>query len=781
MEKQINKLTQAKNSIYYKNQRITFLTDSLVRLEYSPTIDFVDAPSQMVVNRNFEPVEVSIIENDGYLELYTPKLLVETNGEDFSRVGLKITLRQTEFIYRNTYFYGDKIDTLKGTSRTLDEADGEIELEDGILSKMGFSIIDDSSSMLYIDDFFKPRDKAHKDIYFFGYNHRYLECLSDYYKLTGKQPMIPRFALGNWWSRYYKYTTKSYLELMDRFKKEDIPFSVAVIDMDWHLVDIDKKYGSGWTGYTWNKDLFPDPKAFIEELHNRALTVTLNDHPADGVRAYEENYGKIAITMGVSDNKPVLFDASSKKYIESLQTIILEPLENDGVDFWWIDWQQGNTSRIEGLDPLWILNFFRFEANKKENNRPLIFSRYGGPGSHRYPVGFSGDSVISWKSLAFQPKFTACASNIGYGWWSHDIGGHMWGVKDNELMARWTQFGVFSPIMRLHSSNEFFNGKEPWRYSEKTYQVMKNFLRLRNKLIPYLYTMNYLAHNNDVPLIRPMYYYHSEEEYAYNNENQYYFGSSMIVSPIVSKSINKLLMAETQVWLPQGIYYDFFTNRRYKGNRNIKMYRPLESIPVLIKEGNIIPLCNEINHKENPSSLYLKVYMGNNGKFTLYEDDNVSEDYKKDKKVITNFINNYHNNEFIIEESRGDLSLIPNLRDYEIEFIGIDDTQVKAYVDDLSIEIEKEFDDQNKILKVKLSDINCKSQVKIVFDNNILVEINKLNSYIEILERSEIEIILKGRILEILKDSDSNVVISNLISLNLNSELYNALLEILLA
>ena len=781
MEKQINKFTQDNNSIYYKNQRITFLTDSLVRLEYSPTKDFVDDPSQMVINRDFESVEVSLVENDGYLELYTPKLLVETNGEAFSRVGLKITLRQTEFIYRNTYFYGDKIDTLKGTSRTLDEADGEIELEDGILSKMGFSIIDDSSSMLYIDDFFKPRDKAHKDIYFFGYNHRYLECLSDYYKLTGKQPMIPRFALGNWWSRYFKYTTNSYLELMDRFKKEDIPFSVAVIDMDWHLVDIDKKYGSGWTGYTWNKDLFPDPKAFISELHDRALTVTLNDHPADGVRAYENNYDKISKELGVIENKPVLFDASNKKYIDSLQTIILEPLENDGVDFWWIDWQQGNTSRIEGLDPLWILNFFRFEANKKNNKRPLIFSRYSGPGSHRYPIGFSGDTIISWDSLKFQPKFTACASNIGYGWWSHDIGGHMRGIKDNELMARWIQFGVFSPIMRLHSSNEFFNGKEPWRYSNSTYNVMRNFLSLRNKLIPYLYTMNYLAHNNDVPLIRPMYFYHSEEEDAYNNENQYYFGSSMIVSPIVSKYINKLLMAETQVWLPQGFYYDFFTNRRYKGNRNIKMYRPLESIPVLIKEGNIIPLCNEINHKKNPSSLYLKVFMGNNGKFTLYEDDNVSEDYKKDKKVITNFINNYHNNEFIIEESRGDLSLIPNQRDYEIEFIGIDDTQVKAYVDDLSIVIEKEFDDQNKILKVKLSDINCKSQVKIVFDNNILAEINKLNSYIEILERSEIEIILKGRILEILKDLDSNVVISNLISLNLNPELYNALLEILLA
>ena len=184
--------------------------------------------------------------------------------------------------------------------------------------------------------------------------------------------------------------------------------------------------------------------------------------------------------------------------------LVHHPLERQGVDFWWIDWQQGSNSGVEGLDPLWMLNHYHYLDNCRNGNRGMIFSRYAGPGSHRYPVGFSGDTIISWDSLDFQPYFTANASNIGYGWWSHDIGGHMLGVKDDELAVRWLQLGVFSPILRLHSSCSEFNGKEPWRYDRVAEQVMKEFLRLRHKLIPYLYTMNVRASVESIPLMQPM-------------------------------------------------------------------------------------------------------------------------------------------------------------------------------------------------------------------------------------------------------------------------------------
>ena len=125
--------------------------------------------------------------------------------------------------------------------------------------------------------------------------------------------MVPRYAFGNWWSRYHKYTEKSYRGLMERFKRENIPFSVAVIDMDWHLVEVDARYGSGWTGYTWNRELFPDPDAFLKWLHEQGLHVTLNVHPAEGVRAYEEGYKEMARAMQMDDDSidkelPIPFD-----------------------------------------------------------------------------------------------------------------------------------------------------------------------------------------------------------------------------------------------------------------------------------------------------------------------------------------------------------------------------------------------------------------------------------------------------------------------------------------
>ena len=161
-------------------------------------------------------------------------------------------------------------------------------------------------------------------------------------------------------------------------------------------------------------------------------------------------------------------DFTNRKLLEGYFKYVYEKIEKkDGVDFWWIDWQQGTNTAIPGLDPLWMLNHYHTIHSQKKDGKGLIFSRYAGPGSHRYPVGFSGDTVITWESLDFQPYFTATASNIGYGWWSHDIGGHMMGYKNDELALRWLQLGVFSPIMRLHSTCCEFNGKEPWRYRKE--------------------------------------------------------------------------------------------------------------------------------------------------------------------------------------------------------------------------------------------------------------------------------------------------------------------------
>lgn len=273
----------------------------------------------------------------------------------------------------------------------MDETGGEIELGEGLLSKNGYAVVDDSDSLPVTKEGRVLPGKKRIDLYFFGYGRAYRECLKDFHRLTGKTPLLPRYALGNWWSRYYPYTQKEYGELLDRFQEEKIPFSVAVLDMDWHLTEVDETYGSGWTGYTFNEELFPDYKGFLQELHDRGLKVTLNEHPAAGVRPFEKQYRVMAKALGKDSEsrETIEFDVTDEAFMEAYFQYLHHEYEAEGVDFWWIDWQQGDSSEMKGLDPLWLLNDSHFRSiGRDARKRPMIFSRYAGLGSHRYPLVF---------------------------------------------------------------------------------------------------------------------------------------------------------------------------------------------------------------------------------------------------------------------------------------------------------------------------------------------------------------------------------------------------------
>ena len=535
--------------------RICVLADGLLRLEYSASGEFEDRASQAVVDRAFPPAEFDVVETDDRLTIHTARLQLVYDKRSFSTEGLSVQAKGGLHSERSVWRFGLPTANLGGTARTLDEADGAVPLEPGVLSRDGVTCFDDSATVLLTDDgWIAPRRPDTLDLYVFAYGRDYRAALRALYHLTGPQPLLPRYALGNWWSRYHPYSADEYLGLMDRFAAEGVPLSVAVLDMDWHLVDIDPRHGSGWTGYTWNRDLFPDPPAFLAALHERGLAITLNVHPAEGVHAHEERYAAIARRMGVDPDSelPVDFDPADPAFLQAYLEELHHPREAEGVDFWWLDWQQGGVTRIPGLDPLWLLNHYHFLDSGRDGKRPLTFSRYAGVGSHRYPIGFSGDTVITWASLDFQPYFTATASNVGYGWWSHDVGGHFFGHKDDELTVRWTQFGVFSPITRLHSSDSLFNTREPWRFGERAQRIMTAFLALRHRLVPYLHTMNRRAHRDGEPLVQPMYYDHPYDDDAYRVPNQYCFGDRLLVAPITTPADRATGLGSVRAWLPPG-------------------------------------------------------------------------------------------------------------------------------------------------------------------------------------------------------------------------------------
>ena len=784
---QVNPKADTENILQGEKYRITMLTEGLVRLEYSEEGIFEDRATQCVWNRNFPKVDFTYKETDDQLEIFTSMIHLIYDKKKFSPNGLSIQAVGNFSAYGSIWHYGQDFQDLKGTARTLDEADGEIPLERGIIGRNGFSVLDDSKSLLLGEDgWIQPRTHQEEDLYFWGYGHEYKRALKDFYYLCGKSPMIPRYALGNWWSRYYKYTEESYKELMNRFEKEKIPFSVAVIDMDWHLVDIDPKYGSGWTGYTWNRDLFPDPEEFLQWLHDRNKRVTLNIHPADGVRAHEEQYRAVAEEMGVDWEKeqPVNFDPADPKFLEACFKHIFHPMEEQGVDFWWLDWQSGGLSKVEGLDPLWVLNHYHYLDSGRDGKRPMTFSRYAGPGSHRYPVGFSGDTIVTWASLAFQPYFTATASNIGYGMWSHDIGGHMMGIKDDEMAGRWLQFG-------------------PWRYRKDIADMMKDFLRLRHRLVPYLYTMNYRAYEEDLPLVLPMYYDYPEAREAYEVPNEYFFGSQLLCAPITAPQISRLNVGKVKAWLPEGTWYDVFTGMRYRGGRMMNMYRGLSSFPVLVKAGAIIPMTEELESiQKNPVKMCLHVYPGGEGSFLLYEDDNETEDYKKGSFVKTPVTFSWNSEErtaeLVIKAPQGNRELLPEKRNWKVIFHGIEPCQTEAAAElswegfpETTVRIleagesslgEITYDRKSASLCCDLGEQDPAKEIRILLRDIKEKENDIAACAFDFLNQAEIEFVLKDILYQMIREGeDKTILLSQLQAMELDPELLGVLTEIITA
>ncbi len=750
-------------------------------MEYAEDGRFEDWPTQTVWNRDFPVPSFRIVEDDTELQIITEHVHLHYTKGPFAENTLYVDVLGNFSTYYSRYTFGGPLRTLKGTARTLDHADGEIPLEEGIISRQGYAAIDDSASFVLTEDHFvEPRQAGAKDIYYFGYGHDYKQALKDFYHLTGPTPMLPRQVLGNWWSRYWRYNEKEYKDLMTRFKKEDVPFSVSVIDMDWHVTDIPEKYGSGWTGYTWNRDLFPDPRGFLKWLKDDDRMVTLNLHPADGVRGFEEAYEAMAVAMGLDPDTEdrIPFDFSDKMFIENYFTKLHHPHEADGVDFWWIDWQQGANSKIKGLDPLWMLNHYHALDIARDGNRPLIFSRYAGPGSHRYPVGFSGDTIISWASLKFQPYFTATASNIGYGWWSHDIGGHQRGEKDDELSTRWLQYGVFSPIMRLHSTMSIFNGKEPWRYSVEAEQVMKRYLRLRHQLVPYIYTMNARNHFDGLPLVSPMYYEHPEDELAYAVPNQYYFGTEMMVAPIVEPMNQKLHVAATTAWLPDGEWFDFFSGHRYTGGKQMRLFRKLDEQAVLAKAGAIIPLGRHVEHSNalhNPEHLDVHVFPGASNQFTLFEDDSVGVAHRDGENVETSFELDWVARTMTIAAPIGKQELLPEKRVITVILRGVNE----GYIVRDGETLPGEYDPKKQSLTVSLGEVT--ETVTLSLQVEMSTNGNRMERLYEFLDQAEIGYDLKDRLYRLLTQHLEPInLMHQLQALDLEKDLVDCLLELML-
>jgi alpha-glucosidase (family GH31 glycosyl hydrolase) len=510
------------------------------------------------------------------------------------------------------------LQNLKGTTRTLDGALGDKTKEpigNGLISRSGWAVEDDSQRPLFDSADFRFLQGENspwpwvmerpagdrQDLYFFGYGHNYHKALGDYVRVAGRIPLPPRFAFGAWWSRYWAYSDQEIEEIIRGFRENDTPLDVFVIDMDWHINNEQLKakgetdqsnHGLGWTGYTWNKLLFPDPTQFLDRLHADGLKTSLNMHPASGVQPWEDAYPVMAKAMGIdpATRKYVPFDITDRKYATNYMDLLHHPLEKQGIDFWWLDWQQEPTTKLRGVNPTWWLNYVHFTDQQREGKRPLLFHRWGGLGNHRYQIGFSGDTVSVWDSLAFQPWFTATAANVGYAYWSHDIGGHMPGAVDPELYTRWVQFGAFSPILRTHTTKNPDSERRIWAYPEPFSSILRSAFQLRYSLQPYIYTEGRRTYDTGVAFFRPLYYDWPEANEAYSSKNEYLFGDQMLAAPVVSAADKTSGLATEHVWLPQGEWIEWPTGKHFTGPASVDRSFSIDQTPVYLKAGAIVPM-----------------------------------------------------------------------------------------------------------------------------------------------------------------------------------------------
>lgn len=416
---------------------------------------------------------------------------------------------------------------------------------------------------------------------------------------------------------------------MKNFRAYDIPLDVLVIDMDWHYTDGDR---GGWTGWSWNRTLFPDPAKFLRWLDGEGIRSTFNLHPADGVRCGEDSYADVARDMGIdpASKQTVPWVSSDKKFIRSIFRRILTPMERDGVDFWWLDWQQQPTDpAVEGLSNTWWLNYVFFsDMEKNRDVRPMLYHRWGGLGNHRYQIGFSGDASITWASLDFQPYFNSTASNVLYGYWSHDIGGHHMADRiDPELYIRWMQFGALSPVMRTHSAKSAGLKKEVWNFAPEHADILRSTIRQRYALAPYIYTMARKAYDEGISLCRPMYYEWPEASEAYAFRNQYLFGDDILVAPVTAPG--KEGYATVKVWLPEGKWYEWQTGTMLDGGRTVERTFALDEYPVYVRAGAILPMYGDTvkNLNANDEEILLTLFPGGSGEFSLYEDNGDDKRY----------------------------------------------------------------------------------------------------------------------------------------------------------
>lgn len=752
-----NSKAKPENIISGNNFRITILSERLIRFEYNETGIFEDRATELVINRDFDKVNFKkmIMDNTLFISTNYFRLVYKLekpfgSNKMFSDSNLKVDILGTN---KTWYFGMPEIRNYGSPTTELAYDTGKTKLKKSLYSLDGFTTIDDSKTKVFDDEgMLVQRENNSIDLYLFVYASDFISCLRDYYTLTGFPSLIPRYALGNWWYRNYGYNEKELKKLINGFYDHEIPLSIVVLNKDWHLNPNDKVN----SGFTFDTNKFSDFRTTINYLHSMGIRLGLSINPMNGIYSIEENYEELKRYLAEDENGKIPFDVLNPRCLDAYLKLLIHKLDSYGTDFYWIDYfDKKDTSMLN------VLRHYQFYDMKRDyRKRPLILSSNSLIASHRYPVLYSGKTKVSWDTLRAISFHNINATNMGISWWSHDIGGYSEGIEDNELYIRYVQLGTFSPILKFGADKSKYYKREPWRWSIKTYQITKDYLNLRHRLIPYLYSEAYLNSKFGLPLITPLYYNTPQmyDDPLYRNE--YYFGSQLFISPITTSKDYIMNRVIHKFYIPSGTWYDFVTGKKFLGDKKYVSFFKDNDYPVFARQGAIIPLGHNknINDTTVPTDMEIHIFPGKSNTYKLYEDDGVSNLYLKDYYLMTMIDYNYMPNNYtlIIKALEGKSGIVPEKRNYKFRFRNTKQAEdVIVYLDKEKINCNSYVENDDFIVEVKniptigkQLTVNCKGKdieadpVRIINDD---IEEIISDLPIETVKKDKIDEILFGK------------------------------------
>ncbi len=736
----------SKPQTVFKGQffRITVMSDLLVRLEFSEEGYFEDRPTEFAKFRNFPIPQMKVDQNERYIDITTKYFNLRYEKEK-SFAGNKyspdsiLRIKLLDASNKEWYYTHPEARNYNGIIANLDKTtDPFVEVADvkdlkhvkrkienmldvktkGLYSTDGFVSIDDSKTNFIAEDgSIIFNDKKRTDIYVLLYNRDFGNCLQNYFMLTGMPPLIPRYALGIWWNKADFYYFDDIKKLLADFNKYKIPLSVLLLGDNWHLKDKSNlaRFNSG---FTFNRELFPKPTEFVKYLHDRGVRLGVTLDPSEGIHPHEPKFDEIAKSIGISDKQVIPFNVYDKDLMISYFNYLIEPLYKTGVDFFAINYRNLKDKKSNDA-----LNYYHFnDCAKMEGVRPMILSRANTVAPHRYPIHYSGETLVSWATLKTLPHFNSTSSNLGLSWWSHDVGGYKDGIEDSELYARYVQYGTFSPIFRFSSKYGRYYKREPWKWDVKTQSIVRNYCQLRHRLIPYIYSEAYKYHKVGLPVIQPLYYQYPEIYDEVDYKNEYYFGSELFVAPITKQKDIVMNRSVEKIFLPKGTWYDFKTGKKYLGNKRYILFYKDEDYPVFARDGSIIcmgDLEENLNVTNCPTTMEIHVFPGKSNQYNLYEDDGYSNLYKDGYYLLTRVDYNYMTNNYtlIIRPVEGKTGIVPAKRNYRIRFRNTRKANdVIVYIDNEKVKCESFIEDTDFIVEIndvpttKQLTINCKGK-----------------------------------------------------------------------